>query len=157
MICALFWCIIWNKAHFVSIYLFSLHQHTTPSNISIWHHSIFITCYFSRIQFANWVWQESELLNYFYLTRFITAKNEFQNRFETRSRYSHIRLWGGAGFVWFWRRSKFFLGFLLNTRSILRPIASDFSAPTIFFMYFTLLFLACCPNSLILLPLPYLG
>ena len=46
-------------------------------------------CYFSRIRFANWVRQESELITYFYLTRFITAKNEFQNRFETRSRYSH--------------------------------------------------------------------
>ena len=46
-------------------------------------------CYFSRICFANWVWQESELLTYFYLTRFPTAKNELQNRFETRSRYYH--------------------------------------------------------------------
>ena len=46
-------------------------------------------CYFSRICFANWVWQEIELLTYFCLTRFPTAKSEFQNRFETRSTYSH--------------------------------------------------------------------
>ena len=46
-------------------------------------------CYFSIIRFAIWVWQDSELLIYFYLTSFPTAKNEFQNWFETRSRYSH--------------------------------------------------------------------
>ena len=46
-------------------------------------------CYFSRIRFANWVWQEGELLTYFYLTRFPTEKSEFQNIFESCSRYSH--------------------------------------------------------------------
>ena len=44
---------------------------------------VFNKCYFSIICFANWVWQESELLTYLYLTRFSTAKSEFQNRFET--------------------------------------------------------------------------
>ena len=46
-------------------------------------------CYYSIICSANSFWQESELLTYFYLTRFPTEKREFQNRFETHSRYSH--------------------------------------------------------------------
>ena len=46
-------------------------------------------CYFYRIRFANWVWQESELLIYFYLTRFPTEKKELKKRIETRSTYSH--------------------------------------------------------------------
>ena len=45
---------------------------------------------------------------------------------------SHVRVWGGAGFICFWRGSKFFLGFLLNSRAILRPIASDYSVSAIF-------------------------
>ena len=40
---------------------------------------------------------------------------------------SHVRVWGGAGFIFFWRGSKFFLGLLLNSRAILRMIASDYS------------------------------
>ena len=48
-----------------------------------------INCCFSSICFANSFWQESELLTYFYLSRFPTPKCELQNIFETRSRYSH--------------------------------------------------------------------
>ena len=40
MICGLFWCIIWNNVKFVVIYLFSLHQHTAPSNITSQQHSV---------------------------------------------------------------------------------------------------------------------
>ena len=43
-------------------------------------------------------------LTYFYLTRFPTAKSEFQTRFETRSRYSHKYLiqGGGTGGSYLW-------------------------------------------------------
>ena len=46
-----------------------------------------VTCleFASRIGFDRKV----SCLNYFYLTRFPTAKSEFQTIFETRSRYSH--------------------------------------------------------------------
>ena len=46
-----------------------------------------VTCleFASRIGFDRKV----SCLTYFYLTRILTAKSEFQNRFETRSRYSH--------------------------------------------------------------------
>ena len=46
-----------------------------------------VTCpeFASRIGFDRKV----SCLTYFYLTRFPTAKSKFQNRFETRSRYSH--------------------------------------------------------------------
>ena len=43
MICAVFWCRIWNYVYFVVIYLFSLHQHTAPLNSTIRWHSISIT------------------------------------------------------------------------------------------------------------------
>ena len=32
MFCVLFWCRIWNNAHCVGIYIYSLHQHTAPIN-----------------------------------------------------------------------------------------------------------------------------
>ena len=43
MFCALFRCIIWNSVHFVGIYIFYLHQHTVPSNITIQLHSLCVT------------------------------------------------------------------------------------------------------------------
>ena len=43
MFCDLFWCIIWKNVHFVGIYLFSLHQLTATSNITIQQHSLYIT------------------------------------------------------------------------------------------------------------------
>ena len=46
-------------------------------------------CYLSRIRFANWVQQESELFNLFLSNKVSNSKSEFQTRFETRSRYSH--------------------------------------------------------------------
>ena len=48
---------------------------------------LIVTCleFASRIGFDRKV----SCLTYFYLTRFPTAKSEFQTRFETRSRYSH--------------------------------------------------------------------
>ena len=46
-------------------------------------------CYLSRILFANWVRQESEMFKLFYQKKFPTAKSEFQTRFETHSIYSH--------------------------------------------------------------------
>ena len=49
-----------------------------------------VTCleFASRIGFDRKV----SCLTYFYLTRFPTSKSEFQNRFVTRSRYSHTPL-----------------------------------------------------------------
>ena len=43
------------------------------------------------LEFASRIWFDRKVscLTYFYLTRILTAKSEFQNRFETRSRYSH--------------------------------------------------------------------
>ena len=46
-------------------------------------------CYLSKIRFANWVQQESELFNLFLSNKVSNSKSEFQTRFETRSRYSH--------------------------------------------------------------------
>ena len=46
-------------------------------------------CYLSRICFANWVRQEIEMFNLFLSNKVSNSKNEFQTRFETRSRYSH--------------------------------------------------------------------
>ena len=43
MICDLFRCRIWNNVNFVGIYLFSLHQHIAPSNITIRIHLLFIS------------------------------------------------------------------------------------------------------------------
>ena len=45
-----------------------------------------VTC----LEFASWTGFDRKVsyLTYFYLTRFPTAKSEFQTRFETRSRYS---------------------------------------------------------------------
>ena len=46
-------------------------------------------CYLSRICFANWVRQESDMFNLFISNKVYNSKSEFQTRFETRSRYSH--------------------------------------------------------------------
>ena len=45
--------------------------------------------YFSRIRFANWFRQESEMFNLFLSNKVPNSKSDFQTRFETCSRYSH--------------------------------------------------------------------
>ena len=54
---------------------------------SVLHVSVTCLEFASQIRFDRKV----SCLTYFYLTRFPTAKSEFQTRFETRSRYSHSR------------------------------------------------------------------
>ena len=65
------------------------HTRETTKIISSMTVLLLVTCleFASRIGFDRKV----SCLTYFYLTRFPTAKSEFQNRFETRSRYSHSK------------------------------------------------------------------
>ena len=42
MFCTLFWCIILNNVCFEGSCIFTLHQHTSISNITIWRHSCHI-------------------------------------------------------------------------------------------------------------------
>ena len=43
MFCGLFWCRIRKNLHFEGIYIFTLHQHTATSNITIRQQSFYIT------------------------------------------------------------------------------------------------------------------
>ena len=75
MICAVFWCIIWNNLYFVGIYLFSLDQHTALINRTIRQQSIYSTpTQYVLTFYSHYCYCELSILLLFMLSKYTPAE-----------------------------------------------------------------------------------